>query len=379
MKTIKKDLDVSQVCWLDDHNDGRDASENCTEAELNALAVVIHTGWSELYPVVFLKLTPERHKLAMTQLNKRWEAVKNAKPEETNAREFTLVDGKKLKDSVTENKVTFESHYVKNGKLVEPEFEGNMAFQRGKALFGALFLRLKQGITGKYTIPGIIKEYDSEYERSWDCFYENMSKEAGLKKVGIASMLKGVIRLREAMLAEKGTFKEMDCIKAVSAGRATKLNGTGKKLYAVITLDARFPELGLVKKLQAENGQELWTSLNADKMPALERATRKIVPEGNDPKTEADVAAYIAKPKDDDQKAKPTATKGDAKNVGDNHPAEIVTFIINCYINNDLSKLQMLATKYKELNAVTASLNLFPTKLFTKEEQDAINASTTNK
>jgi len=349
-------VQVFQIAWLSDLNYGRDKSGNDNEQERNDHSSMLRLGWWETAPVVVCKLTAARLATAMERLAEKWAALKGSQVDTT----FT-VDGKTVVLTPSEMLRAFEEAWVRKGKLIEPEYDGVFAFQRGNALLGALALRLKEGLKGDYVVPVIVKEFENEYERASVCIMENTGKMAGAKLIDThwPSLVRAATALRDTCKESGKAFKEIDCIRVISGGAEKAKRGTGQKAYYLATLDARFPALGIASLIQTAEasteeqlrGQELGKAVDRNMLQKLEIGTRVPLPEKAEPKSEEDVAAYFANPRDDDQKAPVITKRSDAYSHANNTSILVVKYIIEAIYTGELAKLNKLEKVADELNA----------------------------
>jgi hypothetical protein len=359
----------SMVAWISENNFGRDASGNDTEAERNDHASMLRMGWWETCPLVVTKLTADKLAIVMERLAQKWQALKGSEVETT-----YVVDGKTVTLTPSEMLRAFEETWTKKGKLVEPEYEAVFGFQRGGSLLGALALRLKLGIKGEFTLPLIVKEFANEYERVQMCIMENTGKVAGAKLIDThwPSLVRAAVALRDSCKASGEVFREIECIRTISGGAEKSKRGTGQKAYYIAALDARFEKLGLAKLIQTSEastedvlrGNDLGKGLDRNQLQKLEIGTRVPLPEKAELKSEEDVAAYFANPKEDGQKAAVMVKRANAYSHANGTSILIVKFIIDALYSGNLTKLNQLEKVGDELNVafVKSGIKFEPSK-----------------
>lgn len=364
MSNLYKSVLASLIYWFSDSNYGRHKTSFDTEEQRNEHSVLLKDGWWETAPVSVVKCTPERSKEAIRLLTEKWESLKASQ-----VNTVFKVDGKEVTLTPSEILRTFEEHFVLKGKIIAPEYDAIFGFQRGASILGALALRFKLGIAGDFKIPVIVKEMN-ELERVQACVIENTGKMAGTRLIDShwPSLVKCAVSLREASMKAGKGFKEIETIKAISAGAEGSKRGTGQKAHYIAVLDSRFPSLKIAERLFSEAksnpdegvfyGQELGKALDRNVLQVLEMGTRTPLPEKATAKTEADVAAYFDNPKDDSKRAPVAAKRSDAVNFVNNTDSVLLKFIINAVYSNNLGSLAKLLAYSKELNEVAAKAGI---------------------
>jgi len=347
---------VSVLGWLSELNFGRAQSGNDTEAERNHHAAMLAPGWWETQPLYIVKMTSERLAIYMERLGQRWAALKGSELETTYVK-----DGKTIVASASEVLRVFEETYTRKGKLVEPEYDAVFGFQRGNALLGAMVLRFKLGIKGEYTLPCIVKEFASEYERVQACVMENTGKVAGAKLIDThwPSLVHAAVALQNACKQTGEVFKEIDCIRVISGGAEKVKRGTGQKAYYIAALNARFPNLGLaglIETMEASTedvlrGNDLGKTLDRNQLQKLEIGTRVPLPEKAEAKSEEEISEYFADPRSDEQRGPVMVKRANALSHANMTGILVVKFLLQSVYSGNLTELNRLEIAKEELNA----------------------------
>jgi hypothetical protein len=300
-------------------------------------------------------MTKERLVLAMERLSLRWAALKGSDVETTYVK-----DGKTIVASASEVLRVFEENFTHKGKLIEPEFDCVFGFQRGNALLGAMVLRFKLGIKGEYTVPCILKEFPTNYDRVQACVMENTGKVAGAKLIDThwPSLVHAAVALQTACKDTGEVFKEIDCIRTISGGAEKVKRGTGQKAYYIAALNARFPDLQLatlIETIEASTedclrGNDLGKTLDRNVLQKLEIGTRVPLPEKAEGKVESDVSDYFADPRSDDQKGPVMVKRANAMSHANTTGILVVKFLLQAVYAGNLTELNRLEVAKDALN-----------------------------
>lgn len=366
--TGNKVVQLAQVYWFNDRNYGRDLSLYDNPQESRNLSVALMSGWWETAPIIVTPMSDE-DKAKAVQLLELYHAKLKAVTVDL---DYSVTPGQSsIKLSPVEHLHAWEKTYTKNGKVITPEYDAVFGFQRSDSLTGALALRAKHGTKEAYTLPVIVKEYEHLSERVTDCILENTGKIAGAKLTDNhgPSIMRQAFAYNDAIRKDGKAMLEIGTIRVISGGAAPK-RGTGQKAHYLCVLDARFPKLDLRKRLaDAEHGQDFWKSLDRNRLLELEKGTRLPLPEKTKASDEAEIEAYLARPKDDDTKAAVMAKKVDIEAAPNQTAVNIVKFILRAVMENNLGALNGLEPFADDLNKAFDKTGLWkPAKAASSQE-----------
>jgi len=345
---------VSNVIWLPWNNYARhDAKIDSPDFRRNIAVTLANEGWNPGMPIKIVALSKEGQAKAVEYLTSLWDALQGVHPE------TPFKDkGKVTKVSDAQTREAFELRWMSKGKIVAPTYEAIYAYQRGGCLDMAIAYAMAIGIEPIATLPCYIMEYKTEAERIKDCMDENYMKDALLNDVTNhwPSIIKGANAFFEAT-NRLATFS--DITRLVSGGD-NNMVGRAQKVWPILLLNARFPELGIVKRIteagfRTENGREI--DVGQEYGTSLDRKTLNDLVKGMEtdaekPTKESDIKAYF----DDPSQAKPQPTKPlNATGVtalGKNAPNYLVRYVLQALADGKTAPANIAA-----LDAIKAECN----------------------
>lgn len=354
---------VSNVVWLPWNNFGRHEAKIDSEDDRRRIGVTLaNEGWLVTQPVKIVKLTKDGQAKAVEYLKQCY-----ADLEKLTLDSDFRDQGKVTKISAAQIREAFKARWMPKGKVEAPEYEGVYAFQRGSSLDFAIAYAMQLGLEPIKHIPCYVVEYTNEADRIKDCMEENFAKDALLNDVTNhwPSIIQGANKYYEAT----GRAATLSDITRMVSGGDEKLVGRGQKAHAIVILNSRFPQLGIVDKIvkggvREENGrmvdlgQEYGASLDRRKLTEYEQGTRAKTEKPSNPK---DVEEYFLNPTaKTNAPIKPLTWKA-LNNVGQNSPNHLVRYILQASANEkfaaeNLAALDKIAA---ECNEMLATVGLF--------------------
>lgn len=218
---------VSDVFHHPEFNIARLSGDYGSEKELAKLeSLLVVEGWRMNGDGVLevVAITDEWKSRAITELTAQWEKLKESV-------------SKAEKDS---NDIlhVFETVRVTKGKIITPKYMGVSGNRRNKVLLSANVARYQ--VSGDDAIitsyPVLVRDFPSDKDRIVAQMLENMGKLEGFDKPSEKDML-----LCAQQIMQKGGIQD-DIRKAFGAT-------TGQKVYGILTLNNRFPDVKLLDRI----------------------------------------------------------------------------------------------------------------------------------
>lgn len=221
---------VALIAWREVNNfRGQDNYGEANEIR-NSLATY---GWNPDNPIAVGGVGTDRISEAdqTAELEKReteWAALKAATTPE----------------AAVELKV-FEMLYVKDGKLIKPEYSANAGFRRGRTYFGAMVQRFREAASGRagtenMTINGLIPVRPTVYDTKADLIYDQQLENEMQGKGTVRMSDKDKLRVSKALFDEG--CREVDIRKLYSSS-------IGQKTYGICRANENWAELNIYKRL----------------------------------------------------------------------------------------------------------------------------------
>lgn len=366
VKSAHKVVSPSEVIWFPENNFGKHASQFDNDVQKAAHAVQLKDGWWPTEVVKVVKLTDEGKKKAVEFLTALYDALTKL------LTDVPFPTTPEVKLSNAQFVLAFRERWMSKDKIVAPEYEGVYAFQRGGCIDWCNALRMSAGLKPLDGIPIMIMEYKDRHERIEDCMMENFGKVAGFKDVTNhwPTIMKGC---KEHFESTNRTSTLTQITRVVTGGDTGKAKvGRGQKAYAILALDAKFPNLGIIQKITeagfgkyegrdgVDLGQAYGESISRSRATELEQGTRVGAKEEVSPD---DVAAYFTDPK----AAKKVTIVPMNKNLLNTRmqltPNNLVKYILFCVLNNKVESLAKLdATEITKACNAIAEANKLETK-----------------
>jgi hypothetical protein len=327
-------VNVFEVFWFPEKNYGREKSLMDTPEQSREHSSLMAKGWWLTEAIPAVKISHEDKERAVTLLEALWKILK----ESTVPTPF-IYEGKEIEVSPSEMLRAFEENFTNGkGKVHAPKFDGVAKFQRGGSLLGALALRVKLGIKDPYMLPVHEVTYENEYERASACIMENTGKLAGARLIDThwPSLYKAGKVLATTSKAAGTPAKEIDIIRVISGGGKEK-RGTGQKVYYMVTLDARFPKLGITERMNGDKGQEWGRSLDRNRLQKLEMDSRQ------DKVSEEEIEKYLANPQAGKGGGPIVAKKSIVEEFYKNSPNKLTKYIMDAlFVKGSVQPLNVL-------------------------------------
>ena len=250
-KMLSQVIHPSQIIWFRDTNLARKTGDY---GNLDSLKEsLVNTGWQLTGDgTIECEKLPEHLKArAFDERSSRWLEL------QTQAK----VDPKKLVDLSV-----FEELYTKNGKIVEPEYLGISGNRRSEVFFDAMVIRRSAQQPISDEIPVMVKHYDSPLDRLSEQMRENEWKLVGFKQPSPVDKLlaaKEAIELGASQARVRELFKD----------------GMGIKLWWIVELNARFPELRIVERMQLDPKDPEFVNVQSAKFDDLQKLGLRSNPE----------------------------------------------------------------------------------------------------
>lgn len=292
VRTLSQIVPVASVAWFKDTNRARPTGDYGKLDQLRNS--MVERGWlMDDNGTLKVEVMPDPLKdRAEKERKDRWDTLKAAASADSNK----LVDLKTFEEIYTDGK----------GKLLPVEYLGISGNRRSEVFFPAMVERKKENQDLTKEIPVIVCTFTNAVDRLKAQIDENEMKALGFMDMTDVDRL-----LSAKELVELGATQ-------ADLRRAFK-DGTGQKLWGVITLDKRFPALGIISRMRKGPEEEGFIRLSSVKfsdLPTLVlRTDPKALAEKNQqlktggkeeikPAVEADIEAYFSGPKPEGNKDK---------------------------------------------------------------------------
>lgn len=332
---------ISQIVWFRDHNDARPTGNYGKFDDLKSS--FIERGWlkDNNGMVAVESASAEDKERGLRERQQQWDALKAASKQ----------DAAKLIDLAA-----WEEIWVSGGKLRGIDYVGISGNRRSEAYFPAMVERRKGNLPITTEVPALVYNNLSPLERLEVQIDENEMKAWGFQDMSDVDRL-------------------LSANKAVELGanqtqlRRTFKDGTGQKLWAVIRLDKRFPNIGIIRRCTLEPQDPAWVNLRGMKYhpdlaslllrtdpEALAEKNQKQLLQGLEPiapATEDDVTAYVGGKKTDDNGNKPKVMKGDnIRGLADSFPALPLRAMAAAIANSQVDGLKIYQAAAPGFNAL---------------------------
>jgi len=209
-------MPVAAVAWLERNNYRKDYGD--TAALSNSLA---DRQWVPDNPVPACPISDEELAEELALREKRWDELKAASSSP---------------DALAE-KAVFELLYLRDGKLIRPEYSGNAGFRRARSFFAAMVKRFKDrekhpdlDISG--LVPIRKTTYERRSERIKDQQLENEMQGVGTKKMDDLEKLTVTMEL----------YKEGENESSI---RSLYSSSVGQKTFGICQANTNWPKLHL--------------------------------------------------------------------------------------------------------------------------------------
>ena len=327
-KALSVIVHIASVVWFRDLNRARPTGDYGKAEELRDSMTA--RGWvvDEDGTVKVKKATDAHKARAFKERTEKWEGLKA----------IAAADSTKLIELAT-----FEHIYVEGGKIRPVEYVGITGNRRDSVYLAAMAARKRENLEITTEIPVIVREYATPLAELAEQIGENELKSLGFNPTTAVDKL-----LAAKQAVELGATQ--------SDLRTVFKDGIGQKLWGVIQLNSRFPELGIIdrmKKKPDEDGYIRLESVKTADLPtmvlrsdpkALAEKNEKNVIQGKEPikpATVDDVARFFALP----QKGagnEPKVMKGDSiRGLAENFPIMPLRAMAKAVANNNTDGLKI--------------------------------------
>ncbi len=339
---------VSDVFHHPEYNVARLSGDSVTEGKKKELtAALIREGWRMNGDGVLevTKITDSWKERAVQELTKQWEDLKAQSEKDSEALA-------KLK--------CFEVNRVKSGKIIVPKYMGVSGNCRNSVLLDANVARYTAKPTPEHPdplpliteYPVIVREFENEKERAIAQALENMGKLEGFSKPSEKDQL----RCANFIMQNGGSQSDL---------RRAFTDTTGQKLFGIITLNNRFPEVQLLDRIINRDpadptfiryggikGSDLPRLVMRSDSRALEEHNRKQEVNGNElvrPLDRAGLENFLGTPKVNDPKI---MKKDNIANLQTQNSNRIVQATAKSIIENNVDPLAKYIAHAAVYNAV---------------------------
>ncbi len=345
----------SELCWILAYNFSREAKAYMDvyedEADKARVALMIADGWDFNCPVTVVEVKTDEQRANVTaQLQDTWDRLKASVVETPITRTVETADGLKaaeIKIAPAEILRQFEAIWIKNGKLNANaiKYDCVFAFRRGGVIPLANAIRFRDQLPALTEIPVNVVEFENEHERVKMCIEENTHQLKGTRLIDKdwKSLTKAAIAFRDSGLKSGKPVREIDMKNTFDLP-----HGSGQKLFAIIMLDAKYPDLKLAEAVitgRTEGGSLAYTKMNEMRR------------DNADPVI---VQNYFAAPLDPNQKKQQRAKESDVKAYIDSFPIFCFRDVLRAELNNDMASLAKYIPLAAEINKLTAQLDPKP-------------------
>lgn len=258
-------VSLNEVFWDPTKNYGRHTALVDNEQGRCEHAVMLMDGWDPNQPIEVSEFDEAGLKRVETIITAEMAALEGL---QSDSKYPTL--GAETKLNMAQRREAYKALYFPDGKIKLPKYDATFAFQRGKALPDTIALIV--AATGKkvtdvvkgYNLPVRVVQYANEAERVKACGLENTRKDTGRKS--IMKHWPSLFQLAYDYFVAKPSASMAE-INELLAGGVVKNNNDGIKVHSLLSLDHRFPELGIKDKVlnagMDKDGKDLgqeWTA-----------------------------------------------------------------------------------------------------------------------
>lgn len=221
---------VALIFWNEIRNERKDyGDEKDTNGTRNSLATY---QWMPDNSIPVTAITESEMVACMAQREATWDTLKKATTPEAAVR-----------------KIVWEAMYVKDGKLIKPEYSANAGFRRGRLFVDAMVQRFSQSDQNvkdgkeKLEISGLIPVrpvvYANEIERIIDQQLENELQNIGVKQITDIEKLRTTKKLFDL------GCREVEIRRLYSSS-------TGQKAFALCLANQNWPALDIYNRFFLE-------------------------------------------------------------------------------------------------------------------------------
>ena len=299
--------------------------------KFKTLALSISQGFNPAYPLVVREVKKEEAKELLQLREERYNKLCDAI--ESTDNETIAVGEHKLSPQIQLQ--AFRALYMKDGKLIKPQYAVVSGFRRYFTVEYAQSIRVAQGNDSLIEVNAVVRDYAELSDQYADTIAENNLKSEGVDKLTDRDVLAAVAALYRA----DPSTTEADLIRKAGFKR-----GTAQKVARAWKLHAKFPNLDLWgRSMLAESSNEYIAFKSLDK-----EAMQKLI---RDNATQDEVATYLSKPKKGNNKDK-IAERKKIVESSENHTVKIVQVVLEAVVKNDLKSLKFSEDETKALNQV---------------------------
>lgn len=352
-KTLSVIVHIASVVWFRDLNRARPTGDYGKAEELKDSMTT--RGWviDEDGTVKVKKATDEHKARAQKERAEKWESLKG----------IATADSTKLVELST-----FEQIYVEGGKIRPVEYVGITGNRRDSVFFAAMAARKRENLEITTEIPVIVREYATPLAELAEQIGENELKSLGFNPTTAVDKLlaaKAAVELGATQSDLRTVFKD----------------GIGQKLWGVIQLNSRFPDMGIIQRmclkpdddgyirLESVKTADLPTMVMRTDSKALAEKNEKLLLQGKEqikPATADDVARFFALPqKGTGNELK--VMKGDSiRGLADNFPIMPLRAMAKAIASNNTDGLkvyQAAALGFNMLDSLLAEGDYPPMEL----------------
>lgn len=346
---------VSSVIWFKEMNKARATGNYGTADQLKTLrGYLAASGWRQSGDgtIEVEKLPDNLKDRAAKERHDRWEFLKLQAKQ----------DVEKLIDLAV-----FEELYVENGKLRPVEYLGVSGNRRSTVFFDAMVDRRRAGEPLTTVLPVQVCVFESDLERLETQTGENEFKTAGFIEMSTLDKLQAAKEM-----VELGAIQN-DIRKAFK-------DGTGQKLWGILQLNKRFPDLNLIERMGRDPKDPSWINIGAvkndlsslitrtdpeeleeknrkirDKMKIQGKSDAAIEVELFQPAGRDDVEAYFMGRKEEGN-AEKIMKKDTIKGLSENFPARPLAKMAKAVYDNNVDVVKAYRVAAEGFNAIDSLL-----------------------
>lgn len=263
---------------------------------------------------------------------------------EQSQKEYSLTadDGKKATIGGGDVLRSWDQLFTKKGKIMIPSHGVVYAHRRWNVYPVVQAFRAKMGLDIQQDIPCeiITGNEQARYER---CLLENAKKKDGTRPVTFVDNLHGAYKMRSLGCSQSDLRRVWN-------------HGTGQKLWRLLDLNAKFPDLKIMDKacagtfnVEQTDKERLQTLLNGK----TDKDTGVVLAKAAD---EAQVLEYLSNPKADNGNAAKIASKEKIANLSKHSPVILIKDTASAIAANDLAALAKYTDVAPDLNLATNAI-----------------------
>ena len=318
---------VKALHYFSANNASRQTIHAGSTSTQGLIASLADRGYDPTKVVEAYKLTEDESKQGKHERQKRLDELKANKETVTVTRLNEAGQLEKVTLSPSDILRTYQTMYVKNGKVVTPTYGGVTGYHRDHVLVVVNALRFMSQEPLIEAIPCLVKVYANKAERDLACIAENtQGMQQGVNKLSSGDYMTAALNLYRSGSIE-GKFRKIF------------KGGMGQKLFAICTLNNEFKTAKIAEGI-----------LSGDvDFPRIDKERARKASKAMDEFSDDTIIAAITKPRSNE---KPIMKKADIAAIRKQNGTIAVEMVCDAILKNDSSLIKPITDRQELLNAV---------------------------